>query len=326
MEAYILTLDNIHCQSCVDSINKVLAPLLPEPTADFVFVNIPERTVTVAVERRNEDVRSRIVDALYNAGFDVMMVDAQSLDPPSGNFFSRWIGQQKQQKKHREHCTSCQKNKKLFRKTTHDSDSDGGTASGDETLQEVKVFLPDEQPTLYRTVFSIGGMTCAACQNSITVAIEEKLPEVDEFALNVMTKSGVAIVSDKRLVNKIQEIVTETGYDCEIIEVIPIGSSSSKETERVQVSASIGGMTCSSCVNAILAQVQQLPFVYESSIDLMGHSGLFVIDSTKDNIAKLKEAVENAGYDFEVANVKPTMAVKSKSRTVNLAVSGMFCG
>lgn len=327
MEAYILTVDNIHCQSCKDSIIKVLAPLVPEPTQDYVLVDIPEGTITVAVQQRNELLKEKIVSALYDAGFDVLLVDAQSLEQQSSNPFMNWIWGKKRHHKHKEHCTSCQKSKKLFRKSTsHNSGSESDGGSSDETLQGVKVVSPDDQPMLFRAVFSIGGMTCAACQNSITAAVQENLPEVSEFAVDLMTKSGMAVVSDKRLVNKIQEAVTEVGYDCEVVEVIPLGSGGNSDEDKFKVVASIGGMTCASCVNAVLAQVQQLPFVHESNVDLLGHSGVFVITEPKVNVPKLKEAVEDAGYEFEVVSVNPTLAVKSKSRTVNLSVTGMFCG
>ena len=46
MEYYIFALDNIHCQSCQESIVRVLEPIVP---SDHVLVDIAEKTVTVAV-------------------------------------------------------------------------------------------------------------------------------------------------------------------------------------------------------------------------------------------------------------------------------------
>ena len=324
MECYILTLDNIHCQSCQQSIIRVLAPLVPTPTENYVLVDIPEKTVTIAVPQRNEDIKEKIVCTLYDAGFDVLLVDSHVFELPSAHngFWDLLWGRHKRQKKHKEHCALCKKNKRHKKS----SSSSGDDSSSDTTLQGVKIMDPDTPTPMYRATFSIGGMTCAACQNSITAAVNDTLPDVTEFAVDLFTKSAIAVVSDKRLVNAIQQAVSDVGYDCEVVEVIPIGRGSTDlEPKKFKVTASLGGMTCASCVNAIKAQVQILPFVQEANITILDNSGEFIITDPKINLPKLQEAVEDAGYEFSLVSVTPTLSIKSKSRTVNLSVTGMFC-
>lgn len=93
-----------------------------------------------------------------------------------------------------------------------------------------------------------------------------------------------------------------------------------------KVSASLGGMTCASCVNAVNEQVKLLPFIKSFNVSLMNNSAEFVITEPKVNVDKIKNAIEDAGYEFSVVSIMPVVTVKSQSRTVNLSVTGMFCG
>lgn len=357
MECYIFTLDNIHCESCIASIQRVLAPLVPQPTQDYVLVDIVEQTVTVAVSQRSEMVKEKLSAALYDAGFDVLFIDAHALgnSKSSTNGVSSslvdWIwsigSSHKRSKKHKEHCDACQRKKKRYLFKPRRSASVGSNASSsstvsgstDSTLQEVRIIGAAEDQALagqaYRAIFSVGGMTCAACQNSVTAAVEEAHPDVLEFAVDLMTKSAMAVVADKRLVNDIQQTVSDVGYDCQVMEVVPVnangnanagGTTEAEKTKKFKVLASIGGMTCASCVSTILAQTKDLPFMcQEASVNLIGNNAEFIIVDPETNIPKLKEAIEDTGYEFEVVSITPTLVSISKSRTVNLSVAGMFC-
>lgn len=326
MECYILKLDNIHCHSCIDTIQGILAPLVPQPTRDFVLIDIQEKTVTVAVPQRNNLLKDNILTKLYDAGFDVLFVDQIKFEKPvhSPSVWDWMWRSHKRHKRHREHCESCQEKVKSSRRKRSDSEN---SETSESTLGGVKVLGPDSGTPLYRAIFSVGGMTCAACQNAITAAINDELPQVAEFGVDLMTKSAIAVVSDKRLVNSIQNIITDIGYECEVMEVIPMGRSSedSEDIKKFRVVASIGGMTCASCVTAVREQMELLPFVLEVNIDLLGNSGDFIITEPKINVPKLQEAIEDAGYEFSPVSVTPTMTTKSKARTINLSVTGMFC-
>jgi copper ion binding protein len=323
MEFYIFVLDNIHCQSCQESIVRVLAPIIP---SDHVLVDIAEKTVTVAVSTRTEDIKNQIIERLYNAGFDVLMVDDHGAVTPSGNsLWDRLWGKRKRTKKHHEHCKSCQDEKQRRKSTTTSlSEEENGSA-----LEGVTIVDSTVENQLYRVIFSIGGMTCAACQNSVSAAVSDQLPEVTEFGVDLLTKSGMAVVDDKRLVNRIQQIIEDVGYDCEVIEIVPLEKQARGPADEhhklFKVSASVGGMTCASCINAVNEQVKLLPFIKSFNVSLMNNSAEFVITEPKVNVDKIREAIEDAGYEFSVVSVMPVVTVKSQSRTVNLSVTGMFC-
>ncbi|ACV58149.1 heavy-metal-associated domain-containing protein [Alicyclobacillus acidocaldarius] len=61
----------------------------------------------------------------------------------------------------------------------------------------------------------------------------------------------------------------------------------------------VKGMTCSGCVNSVTKALKNVEGVQEASVDLEGQKATVTFDETKTNLATLKEAIEDAGYDTE---------------------------
>ncbi|WP_029423572.1 heavy-metal-associated domain-containing protein [Alicyclobacillus macrosporangiidus] len=61
----------------------------------------------------------------------------------------------------------------------------------------------------------------------------------------------------------------------------------------------IKGMTCSGCVNSVTKALKDVEGVQEASVDLQGQKATVTFDESKTTVAKLKEAIEDAGYDTE---------------------------
>lgn len=60
-------------------------------------------------------------------------------------------------------------------------------------------------------------------------------------------------------------------------------------------------MTCSACAISIDSAVKDLPFILESGINVVTKTAKFVLeDDNGKNIAKLQEAVEDCGFDFQL--------------------------
>lgn len=91
--------------------------------------------------------------------------------------------------------------------------------------------------------------------------------------------------------------MNDLGFECKLIEVLPVHRSI-----NTRITALIGGMTCAACANSIEAAVKNLPFVLESGINVVTKNAQFVLedDTHHENLQKLKEAVEDCGFDFEV--------------------------
>ncbi|MBX6353909.1 MAG: heavy-metal-associated domain-containing protein [Thermoflavifilum sp.] len=61
----------------------------------------------------------------------------------------------------------------------------------------------------------------------------------------------------------------------------------------------VKGMTCSGCVNSVTKALKSVDGVLEANVDLQGQKATVTFDETKTHLAKLKEAIEGAGYDTE---------------------------
>ncbi|HWQ89355.1 MAG TPA: copper chaperone CopZ [Desulfitobacteriaceae bacterium] len=68
---------------------------------------------------------------------------------------------------------------------------------------------------------------------------------------------------------------------------------------RENTTLSVRGMSCSHCENSIKKAVGALNGVYEVRVDLAGKKVTVDYDPAKVNIAAIREAIEDQGYDVE---------------------------
>ncbi|MCL6452688.1 MAG: copper ion binding protein [Alicyclobacillus sp.] len=61
----------------------------------------------------------------------------------------------------------------------------------------------------------------------------------------------------------------------------------------------VKGMTCSGCVNAVTKALTNTDGVQAANVDLQAQSATVTYDESRTSVAKLKEAIEDAGYDTE---------------------------
>jgi len=228
---------------------------------------------------------------------------------------------------HVENCTFCQEKEKE-KEATKDSTTDDN--STDSTIQVV-VDKPQQE---FRTVFAINGMSCSACVQSVSEALETVLGELnihqkgDEplYSVNLLQHSAVVILPNKQLVNKIVQTIEDAGFSARLLEILPI-----QRTINEKVTAVIGGITCAACVNSVLSAVNELPFILDSGVNAVTKSGQFVLENADDgsdsNINKLKEVVEDCGFDFDLIKKEKINYTSSKivSRSINFSIEGMYC-
>ena len=108
-----------------------------------------------------------------------------------------------------------------------------------------------------------------------------------------------------------------------------IQSSAPQSTdEEFSARLSIAGMSCSSCVNAITSELDQLEFVKEVTVTLLTNSASLVFTGPLSNIDKIIEHIEDIGFEAssdeitEKTPAKPT----AEAYVAELAISGMTCG
>lgn len=344
MEVFNVTVSNIHCEDCKQSITTALSDLFQisnhfqefsknnsdKPFAAVKIIDDSELSILTLKGVISSQLQKTILNKLEDLGFvikDFLLHDVQETQALHTKYkkhrkllakYIPLIGDSGE-KKHLKNCTKC-RDKKL------------GHSDTDSELTKIVTVNPVE----YRAVFTIGGMTCSACAQTVTQAFKEALlqshsgatassDDDDEAKCSVdpVSNTALAIIPNKQFANTIINNVRESGYSATLVELLPV----ERET-KYRVNAAIGGISCAACASSINSAVSGLSFVVESAISVVSKSGIFILDTNEQSkIDELKEAIENCGFDFELVELKKInhATTKKQSRTVNLKVSGMFC-
>ncbi|KAF8195942.1 heavy metal translocatin [Mycena galopus ATCC 62051] len=214
---------NLHCGSCVVTIQDALAALSPQQiTAVEVSVVLQSVTVHHLETLSADDIQAAILDA----GFDV---DLPQNDP----------GTSKRHETHLQQCTLCQKERA---NEAHDRPNE---------LQ-----LP---PSRFRLTISVGGMTCASCVQSITRTLSE-LEGITDVVVSLLESSATAVIDRKELSEAASEAIEDCGFEAHIMSVEPIVASrrdDPNDTSRT-VSLRVGGMFCKHCPMKAMAALEAL--------------------------------------------------------------------
>ncbi|KAI0347212.1 heavy metal translocatin [Trametopsis cervina] len=297
-----ILVSNLHCNSCSLTIKDALASLTPAPVA--VEVSIVTQTVTVRHSSRL--ARDEISSTIEEAGFDVAPSGEDAASPPL-KVNTLLHSPSRKHAKHIGQCTQCQAEQNISTPSNH----------------------------LYQITLSIGGMTCASCSTTITDRVSS-IPGVSQVAVNLLGHSATALLDNPERSGELVETIEDAGYEPEVISVQPLHPPSPNLKDRqprnnfdgpFRLTLSIGGMTCSSCTTTITSILADIPGVSDVAVSLLGHSATALIQR-KDIAEQLVEAVEDAGYEADIASVEPIEVVEdqgSRPRQVELRIEGMFC-
>jgi Cu+-exporting ATPase len=109
------------------------------------------------------------------------------------------------------------------------------------------------------------------------------------------------------------------------IEVV-IRPNLSKEDQIWQATLAIGGMTCASCANSIIEELEKTSWVEKVVVNLITNSATveFTGQEHTDEIAQM---IEDIGFEAVLDNIHSKKAAQTISivRTVEVLVEGMFC-
>ena len=91
---------------------------------------------------------------------------------------------------------------------------------------------------------------------------------------------------------------------------------------------SIGGMSCSSCVNTVTDEVKSLEFVKDVNVNLLTNSATLVYSGPRSNIDIVIEHIEDIGFDASIDEISVNSQPSQTPKTfvAELAISGMTCG
>jgi Cu+-exporting ATPase len=142
--------------------------------------------------------------------------------------------------------------------------------------------MPMTGPETTKAELKIAGMHCATC----AVAVEESLSQVEEVSaarVNFGTESAhVEFDPSKVSLSTLEKAVKDAGYD-----VI-----------NHEVTISVGGMMCATCVETIEAALRELPGVVSVRVNLGTERAYVTYNPSLSGIPDIKKAIEDAGYQY----------------------------
>lgn len=336
MDYYLITIGNIHCESCGAAIKKTLQPYLQAGSESGsgwdIAVSIPERSILVTFPSSEESSSSNasnkelpsnleeMADALAHAGFEVLEIEKltpQEIEAqnsslaansasyiysltnsplqvaytwtwkPVVNILSYPFKQWTMQRTHRQYCQVCRANHAHFKHSPpHQEEKKESPEPKDADVPQDSD--KDETTTKWKLPSSIFPSSLKGKRRSSSFSDISDDSTVVATPLSVTDEPLVVCDDDKS------------------------GNSMYKAT------FSIGGMSCSSCSNAITSGVQSLyPDILgpdsgtgKFAVDLMNHCAFATFPQTGEGLAgaekfanQISAAIEDLGYDSEVVEV-----------------------
>ncbi|KAG1779705.1 heavy metal translocatin [Suillus placidus] len=258
---------NLHCSSCVSTINKVLFSLSPPPTR--VDISIVHQSVTVghALTIPGHTIHFMLEDA----GFDIS--DPTSEQRPSQQMSATLSGKRR---KHIQQCSSCQEVAAtaledivppLLRgnignlSSNRVSPADCSMLEGSEKdpgLSSRPLYKGSIDDLPHIVTLSVGGMTCSSCPSIITEMVSQ-LPGISEVVISLLNHSATVVVARRDLVDSVTETIDDCGYEVDVIKVEPLVPSTSESAMCPRnLSLRIDGMYCQNCPAKIMTALQRL--------------------------------------------------------------------
>lgn len=179
----------------------------------------------------------------------------------------------------------------------------------------------------YEALLSIIGMTCASCVNAVRDAVQD-LSFVKSVTVNLLAHNAtLTFWGPESNVNLVVDQINDIGFEATLAEV----KGKPRPKDIYVANISISGMTCGSCVGAVMRGVQELPFVTNVSVDLLGHKGTVEFEG-RAKLGMITEKIEDLGFDATVMSCEPITGGDRKgskdggptTRTVEIRVDGMF--
>ncbi|KAI4252737.1 MAG: hypothetical protein L6R42_007855, partial [Xanthoria sp. 1 TBL-2021] len=333
---------NLHCPSCVSSINTALDRLRPRLfsvstsiLSHFITVThhvaLSPRSISKALEDTAFEVYGTFHDSIPDKDFDRVTLE--------GKFGADWIQhferaverwstsgkkvENRETKRHVAQCSHCRADatdvptmpsphwddKRRLGKVVGTKEKDAVSKSADLTDDSSSdpfvVIDTFSKADLFRASFMIEGMTCSSCVMNVSNALDQK-PWVRSANIALLTNSASVEFEGKRHLDDIIAIIEEFGCSATLDQVDNIkpteNTRSPKSSDTWKASYAIGGMTCSSCVGSITTALQQYDWIASADVNLISNTATVVFDG-KHNLAQIRETIEEAGYTAALDNV-----------------------
>lgn len=179
----------------------------------------------------------------------------------------------------------------------------------------------------YEARISIVGMTCASCVNAITSEVQQ-LNCVKSITVNLLTNSAnLTYLGPRENIDVVISQIEDVGFEASIDDVVSKSQpAATPASSRYVANISISGMTCGACVGVVTRGIEELPFIADVVVDLLGNNGRVEFDG-EENLDEIVVQIEDLGFEATVIDCNPLFddASAPAARTVMVQVDGMFC-
>jgi copper chaperone CopZ len=246
----------------VQTIEESLSKLTPKPLS----IQISAGLKSVIVHHFKALSHRAIRHAVEDAGFDVVLNPSEDQDISDSDCLPnndvRWLAQKRQ--RHLGQCLFCNQEQKSpayvidLSQTQLDYTADHAERNNPQFSYEDKVgkliHVPLSVPTFeessvvddgsFVAIFSVGGMTCSSCSNTITSVISE-LKGVSEITVSLLDGSATAVIERKDLADVVREAVEDCGFEAQLISIESVHTNDViNETKTRTISLRVDGMYC----------------------------------------------------------------------------------
>lgn len=160
--------------------------------------------------------------------------------------------------------------------------------------------------------FIIEGMSCASCVGRIEKVLN-KISDVLDVNINLATEKATVQTNDNVDITTLLKAVEDAGYHA-----IPIVT----ENQPHDITLSISGMSCASCVVRVEKTLKKIPGVQDVVVNLATEKATIIGEMV--NIADLIIAVKDAGYDATVINQQTSPLQHKQPSFMPVLISALF--
>ena len=342
-----LLVNNLHCPSCVSTVQESLSALNPAPFSISTSIILHKIDVVHPITLST----TRIVRVLEDAGFEIDSVDPHSPseggeepqdDEPrttahstSGNSV-RTHDVLSQSKRHIQQCDAC--SAQLAVLPSNVSQDPAGQKSispvvkpirsSDENLASVMNDHLTGSKT--RITLAISGMSCSSCVGKITGALQNR-PWIQSIDVNLLTSSAVIVLLDRSHVDEVLETIRSSGYSVELVDCEELQlqrpSKPSGLTDAWRASYVIGGMAGSSCVGKVTDTLNHYDWITKVDVNLASSSATVEFQG-KSYLEAIAGIIGDLGYTATLSDVesRASPGERGSEREVHIQVDGMHCG
>ena len=205
---------------------------------------------------------------------------------------------------------------------------DQGAGDSGTTLQGVSIEGGKSEQKWTRTTLELDGLTCASCVGAVQGALDGLAKERSGDAIKDRTVSLIpqraTVTHDARLISaqELAEAIEDAGYDA----TVATSDEVVKEEVWHETTLEVDGMTCASCVGAIIRSLDPAttPGLRSFTLTLVPPLARATHDPSKLSVGQLVEEIEDLGYDAKVVDSKK-QGVKEDPRRAKVRIDGMFC-